>query len=77
MIKNSSEIWGQSPRNIFNSHIPKVKAYDGFLPSGTNGVEFWTNVAPDVNGIPGKPIWSGIPNAAWHKIPVVVTKSVP
>ena len=76
-IVKSNEIWGQTPRNIFQSSFPKVKAFEGQLPLGTNGVEFWTDVAPDPNGIPGKPTWSGPSSASWHKIPVVVTKAIP
>ena len=56
----SKEVWGEVPRNIFKSDIPKVKAYSN-PPEGKNikGVMFWTTVPPDSGGIPGKPTWSG------------------
>ena len=56
----SKEIWGEAPRNIYGSDIPKVKAYSE-SPEGKNikGVMFWTTVPPDSGGIPGKPTWSG------------------
>jgi len=75
-IVKTGEVWGQAPRNFFNSSIPKVKAYLGHIPAGTTDVEFYTNVPPDPHGIPGRPTWSGRINEDWHKISVVVTKVV-
>jgi hypothetical protein len=77
LIVQSGKIRGRPPRNIFQSHFAKVKAYAGTLPPGINGVEFWTDVAPDANGIPGKPTWSGTANTAWFEIDVVITNSHP
>jgi hypothetical protein len=57
-IVASGEVWGASPRNYFQSDIPKVKAYAGHLPDGVVGFEFETAVEPDKGGVPGKPTWS-------------------
>ena len=51
-------------RCIFQSDIPKVKAYDGELPSGQTGIEFETEVKPDSGHVPGKPTWSVKPKRA-------------
>jgi hypothetical protein len=54
------EIWGKVPRNFLASHIPKVKAYTEWrFGEEATGIIFWTNVAPDKGGVPGKPTWSG------------------
>jgi hypothetical protein len=63
-ILDSGEIWGMTPRGIFQSDIPKVKAYDGELPSGQTGIEFETEVKPDSGHVPGKPTWSVKPKRA-------------
>lgn len=60
-VLDSGEIWGRSPRNIFQSDIPKVKAYAGPLPSGVEGFEFETDVRPDVGHVPDKPTWAAKP----------------
>lgn len=57
-IRASGELRGNPPRNFFQSDIAKVKAYDGPLPAGSKGFEFTTPVAPDLNTVPGKPLWS-------------------
>lgn len=57
-IKSSGELWGRSPRNIFSSDIPKVKAYVGPLPPGQTGFEFETDTPPDRGSHPDKPLWS-------------------
>jgi hypothetical protein len=81
LIKQSGKIRGQPPRNYFSSPFPKVKAKDGTLPPGTDGVEFWTDTPPDPHGIPGKPTWSAPgntgANAGWYEIDVVITKTQP
>ena len=76
-MQQTGEIWGRPARNVFASEIPKVKAYDGPLPEGAQGVEFWTNTAPDGGSVPGKPTWAGPAGAEFHKLPVVVTKTAP
>ena len=62
----SQELWGGPARNIFQSHIPKVKAYLNKLPPDQNGIqtttgiEFNTEVKPDRNTKPGGVVyWSG------------------
>jgi hypothetical protein len=57
-IMSSGELMGGVARNYFQTHIPKVKAYDGPLPPGENGFEFATSVSPDPGHVPGKPTWS-------------------
>jgi hypothetical protein len=63
---SSQEIWGGPARNIFQSHIPKVKAFRDKLPQDQNGIrtttgiEFKTEVKPDRNTKPGGVLyWSG------------------
>ena len=58
-ILESGELWGRSPRNVFQSDIPKVKAFAGRLPSDAAGFEFETEVPPDTGHVPTKPTWSG------------------
>ncbi len=45
MILESKEIWGMAPRNLFQSDIPKVKAYDGKLPAEARGMRLSRNAA--------------------------------
>ena len=63
-ILKSGELWGTSPRNIFRSNIPKVKAYRGELPPGIRGIQFETEVPPDPGSVPDKPTWSNVPERA-------------
>jgi hypothetical protein len=42
----SSEMWGRVPRGGYLA-VPTVQAYDGPLPPGRNGIEFYTPVRPD------------------------------
>lgn len=63
-VLNSGELWGASPRNFFQSDIPKVKAFDGPLPAGEQGFEFETDVRPDRGHVPGKPTWAAKPRRA-------------
>ena len=55
----SLEIWGRPARNLYQSNIPKVKAFVGRLPEGKKGIEFTTDVAPDPNTPPNWATWSG------------------
>ncbi len=48
----SQEIWGQPARNVYQSDIPKVKAFVGKLPKGKKGIEFTTDILPDPNTPP-------------------------
>ncbi|MDJ0897736.1 MAG: hypothetical protein QNJ55_02915 [Xenococcus sp. MO_188.B8] len=56
---NSLEIWGKAAQNVFQSDIPKVKAYVGKIPEGKKGIEFTTNIPPDPNTPPHLAYWSG------------------
>jgi hypothetical protein len=40
----SGEIWGRTPRYGLS---PAVQAYNGPLPDGRSGIEFWAFQAPD------------------------------
>jgi hypothetical protein len=51
-------IWGRPRRNFFAGLIPAVKAWEGPLPDGAIGVEFYTNVPPDPWSVPGWPEWT-------------------
>ena len=55
----SLEIWGKAARNVYQSDIPKVKAYVGKIPEGKAGIEFTTDVPPDPNTPPYLATWSG------------------
>jgi hypothetical protein len=57
--QNSMQVFGFPPRHNNQSDIPKVKAFDGPLPEGREGIEFTTGVEPDRGSRPGKPCWSG------------------
>jgi hypothetical protein len=63
-ILESGELWGRPSAHIFQSDIPKVKAYAGPLPAGAVGIEFETEVPPDNGHVPGKPTWSATPERA-------------
>ena len=62
------------------SFIPKVKAYRGRLPDGARGIEFVTDVPPDVGSARVRVDWSG-PRAGVRvegdtaKIDAIVTKN--
>jgi hypothetical protein len=55
----SQEIWGKAAQNVYQSDIPKVKAFVGKLPKGKKGIEFTTNVPPDPHTPPYLATWSG------------------
>ena len=55
----SLEIWGKPAQNVYQSDIPKVKAYVGKIPRGKAGIEFITDIPPDPNTPPHLAIWSG------------------
>lgn len=44
---------------LYQSDIPKVKAFIGILPDHKKGIEFTTNVPPDPNTPPHRVSWSG------------------
>ena len=58
LIAASGRIWGKPRGNYFAGIIPCVKAWEGPLPEGTIGIEFYTDVAPDPWSVPGWPEWS-------------------
>jgi hypothetical protein len=53
LMVNSGRVGGRAPRNIYASPFPKVKAFVGRLPSDRRGIEFTTDVIPDVGNPPG------------------------
>ena len=53
--EKSGRIMGRPARG---SNIPKVKAYAGPLSEGQRGVEFETDLPPDLGHVPGQPTWS-------------------
>jgi hypothetical protein len=57
-IVASGHLWGRVRRNFFAGLIPAVKAWEGPLPPGAVGVEFFTEVQPDLSSIPGWPEWA-------------------
>ena len=57
-VSASGQLWGRPRRNIYAGSIPAVKAWDGPLPQGIVGLEFFSDVAPDPSGAPGWPQWS-------------------
>ncbi|MDJ0596168.1 MAG: hypothetical protein QNJ72_40335 [Pleurocapsa sp. MO_226.B13] len=59
MQLKSLEIWGKAAQNVYQSDIPKVKAYVGKIPPGKAGIEFTTDVPPDPNTPPHLATWSG------------------
>ncbi len=59
MQLKSLEIWGKATKNVYQSDIPKVKAYVGKIPKGKAGIEFTTDVTPDPNTPPHLATWSG------------------
>lgn len=58
-VERTGMVGGRPARNIAAGLFPKVKAFDGPLPAGWSGIEFYTVVAPDPNHVPGVPVWSG------------------
>jgi len=58
LICASGEIWGRPRGNFFAGTIPSVKAWDGPLPEGIVGVEFYTDVEPNPGSPPRWPEWS-------------------
>jgi hypothetical protein len=57
--EQSLEIWGGQSRNPYSSNIPGVQALIGSLPKGKRGIEFTTDVPPDLGTSPGLAYWHG------------------
>lgn len=82
-IAASGQIWGKPRGNIYAGEFAAVKAWDGPLPPGIVGIEFYTDVEPAPWGVPGWPAWvEGQPGVMVLErrqlvaIPVVVTRRV-
>ena len=58
LIVASGVIWGKPRGNFFAGVVPCVKAWEGPLPEGVVGVEFFTDVEPDPWSVPKSPEWS-------------------
>jgi hypothetical protein len=58
LICSTSQVWGRPRRNFYAGLVPAVKAWEGELPDGAIGVEFYTDIAPDPWSTPGWPEWS-------------------
>lgn len=54
----SGEVWGRPRGNIYAGLFPAVKAWDGPLPEGIVGYEFYTDIEPDRGRPPDWPQWS-------------------
>jgi hypothetical protein len=54
----SKQLWGRRRENFFAGLVPAVKAWEGPLPDGVVGVEFYTDVPPDESSVPGWPEWT-------------------
>jgi hypothetical protein len=59
LVARTGMLGGLPARNIAAGLFPKVKAYEGHLPQGRRGIEFYTTVEPDRHHVPGCPVWSG------------------
>lgn len=64
-MERTGMLGGKPARNIAAGLFPKVKAYDGPLPAGYAGIEFFTYIPPDRGHVPGCPVWSGPRAGAW------------
>jgi hypothetical protein len=81
LVAESKELRGRARRNIYAGAIAAAKAWNGPLPAGVVGYEFYTEVAPDPDCAPDWPEWSeGRPGVRIIKrnelvaIDIVVTK---
>ena len=83
LMESTGKVGGRAARNVYAGSIPMVKAFDGPLPDGKNGIEFYASVKPDPGGAPGRPTWSrGRPDVEvlddeMVAIPVRITKRKP
>jgi len=80
-VATSGEVWGRPRGNIYAGLFAAVKAWEGPLPDGIVGYEFYTDVEPDYGSAPGWPQWREgsvgvrvIESTALVSIPVIVTK---
>ncbi len=56
-VEASGKLWGKPARNIYAGRTPCVKAYEGPLPQGRTGIEFYTPIKPGLGSQPGKARW--------------------
>lgn len=84
-MKRSANLgrFGAGRRYIYAGLFPAVKAWNGPLPEGIAGVEFYTNIPPDPDKVPSAPQWTqGHPGVIILEfgelvaIEVVVTKRI-
>ena len=76
----SQEIWGKPSHNVYQSDIPKAKAYRGPLPDGEQGIEFTTDIPTDKGNPPSLATWSGTREDVrledgYAKIPIKIIKN--
>jgi len=45
-VATSGEVWGKPRGHVYSGLFPSVKAWDGPLPEGIIGFEFFTDVEP-------------------------------
>ena len=57
-VARSGEIWGRPRGNIYAAIRPAVKAWNGELPAGIVGYEFFTDIEPDPGSAPDWPQWT-------------------
>ncbi len=74
---DSGEFWGRPNRG---ADRPSVDAWNGPLPDGKHGVEFWTDVEPSPGSPPGRSRWLGPRpgvecDAEWARIRGTITKT--
>ena len=73
----SGEVWGGANRG---SDTPSVDAWDGPLPAGRHGIEFYTDVPPSPGSPSQRARWLGPRqgvsiSGGWAKIPVTITRA--
>ena len=59
-VTDSGEVWGFPARNTYRSDLPVVKAYNGPLPTGASGYEFYSPIKPSAS----------LPFARWYSDPL-------
>jgi hypothetical protein len=81
MQEQSGEIWGTYDA-LFGAPAlsPSVDAYVGELPDGAAGIEFETDLEPDLGLPPGRARWTGPRTGVeirgdWAVITVTITKN--
>ena len=57
-VAASGTIRGRPRGNIYAGLFPAVKAWNGPLPEGVVGYEFYTDIEPDRGRVPDWPQWS-------------------